>query len=80
MTATEFRQRLYQVLGELADSGGNAIITHRNRTFLVVPKEQPVLTERLIPHNTLLVDSEELVDAEMPGWEWDEERNLGTLS
>lgn len=80
MTATEFRQRLYTVLGELAESGGRAVITHRNRTFFIVPQESPALTERLVRHDTLRVDPDELVAAEPPVWEWDEERNLGSLS
>lgn len=80
MTATEFRQRLYQVLNEVADSGTRAVVTHRNRTFYVEPEAKPLLTDRLVRHDTLGVSPDELVAAESPAWEWNEERNLDGLS
>ena len=80
MTATEFRQHLYQVLNEVANSGTRAVVTHRNRTFFVVPEAKPLLTDRLVRHDTLRVTPEELVAAEAPAWEWNEEGNLDGLS
>lgn len=56
------------------------MITHRNRTFFLVPEDEPALTERLVPHYTLLVDADELFHAEPPVWEWGEDRNLGPLA
>ena len=80
MPTTEFRHQLHKILGTLADSGGKAVITHRNRTFFLVPEDEPALTERLVPHDTLLVDPDELFHAEPPVWEWGEDRNLGPLA
>jgi hypothetical protein len=80
MTATEFRQQLYKVLGKLADSGGSVRITHRGRNFYMVPEAKPTLMERLVPHDTLRADPDEIVNGEASAWEWDEERNLDSLS
>jgi antitoxin (DNA-binding transcriptional repressor) of toxin-antitoxin stability system len=80
VTATEFRQQLYQVLGRIAESGTGVTITHRGRTFSIVPEAKPVLMERLVPHDTLMVSPDELVAAESPPWEWHEERNLDGIS
>ena len=80
MTATQFRQQMYQVLAELARSGGQATVTHRDRTFFVVPESHPSLMDRLVPHDTLRVNADELIAAESPAWEWNEEHNLDGLS
>lgn len=80
MTATEFRQHLYQVLNEVADAGTRAVVTHRNRTFYVVPEAKPLLTDRLVRHDTLRVSPDQLVEGGPPLWEWNEEGNLDGLS
>ncbi|MEX2443259.1 MAG: hypothetical protein WD492_06630 [Alkalispirochaeta sp.] len=79
MTATEFRQELYKVLAELAVSGGSAKITHRGRAFYVIPEADPPLMERLIPHDTLRVEPEEIITDGASEWEWNEDRNLDSL-
>lgn len=45
-------------------------------TYFLVPQEQRTLRERLVPHDTLLVDPDELVNADNPAWEWNEEQNF----
>ena len=80
MTATEFRQHVYQILAQLGQSGGTALITHRNKRFYVVPEDQPKLTDRLIRHKTLKVEPEALFASESSEWEWNEEQNLDGFS
>ena len=80
MKATEFRQHLYTVLGRLADEGGTVTITHKNRTFRVIPDENRGFLERLVPHDTLNVPPDDLVAAESSGWEWREPENFDGIS
>ena len=79
MTATEFRQQLYVVLAELAESGGSVRITHKNRTFRIEPEDGASFIERLVRHDTLNVPADDLVAAEPAGRQWDEDRNLDGL-
>ena len=80
MTATQFRRQIYQVLSDLARSGGQATVTHRDRTFFIVPKARPALMDRLVSHDTLRVHADNLIAAESPAWEWSEDRNIDGLS
>lgn len=80
MTATEFRQHLYTVLGRLAEQGGTVTITHKNRTFNLTPDENRGVLDRLVRHDTLNVPPDDLLAAESSGWEWREPENLDGIS
>ena len=80
MTATEFRQHLYTLLGRLADKGGTVTITYKNQTFRLIPEENRGILDRLVPHDTLNVSPDDLVTAESSGWEWREPENLDGIS
>jgi len=80
MTATQLRQQLYVVLGRIAESGDTVEVTHKNHTFRIVPEDRRTFTDRLVPHDTLLVPANELVTGEPGDWQWSEDRNLDRLS
>ena len=80
MTATQLRQQLYVVLGRIAESGDTVRVTHKNRTFRIVPDDRRSFTERLVRHNTLLVPADELVSSRLGDWQWSEDRHLDPLS
>ena len=80
MTATEFRQHLYTVLSRLADQGGSVTITHKNRTFRLISEENRSFLDRLVPHDTLNVPSDDLSAAEDSLCEWREPENLDGIS
>ena len=69
MTATDLRRNVYQVLAHISETGERAVITHRGRTFLLIPEAQTPLMERPIPHATLRVPPEQLVAAEAAEWD-----------
>ncbi len=76
MTATEFRRRLYTVRAELAETGGTATVAHKGRRFRIVAENAPRFTDRLVRHDTLKVDADDLVAAESGGWDWTKGKNL----
>lgn len=80
MTATEFRQRLYSILGELAETGGTVSISHKNRRFRIVPEESSRFVDRLVAHRTLNVDPDDIVGEAATEWDWREAKNLDGLS
>ena len=79
MTATEFRRQLYRALDKLSDEGGEIIITHKNRSFRIVPEPPIRFEERLVRHDTLNVDPEAIVESDAGGWQWNEGENVDAL-
>lgn len=79
MTATQLRQQLYVVLGRIAETGDTVRVTHKNRSFRIVPEDGRTFTERLVRHNTLLVPADDLVASDRGNWQWSEDRNLDRL-
>jgi antitoxin (DNA-binding transcriptional repressor) of toxin-antitoxin stability system len=62
INATQLRRNLYRMLDHVLDSGEPVIIERRGRILKIVPEERSTIWDRLEPHDTVVGDSEELVD------------------
>lgn len=76
MTATELRQRLYAVLGRIAESGETVRVTHKDHSFRIVPEQTKPFADRLVRHDTLRVPADRIVSGEPGDWQWNEVQNI----
>jgi len=66
-TATTLRKSIYSVLDSVLDSGIPAIIIRNGKRLKIVPEEPVGRLNRLVPHNIVQGNSEDLADIH-----WDE--------
>ena len=62
INATQLRRNLYRLLDHVLDSGEPVLIERRGRLLKIVPEGKRSIWDRLEPHDTVVGDSEELVD------------------
>lgn len=74
MTATALRKDLYGTLDQVAESGTPVQIERKGKKLLIIAADETDKFSRLIPHNSIVGDPDELVNLKV--WEWDEEKNL----
>lgn len=62
VSATQFRQNLYQILDQVLETGQPVEIERRGHLLRIVPEEPRSKWEALEPHLTYGGDSDELLD------------------
>lgn len=78
ITATQFRQRLFEVMGQVT-TGTEVWVTHKGKRFRIVPEEKPDKLSRITRMQIINPDVPESAELEMKEemrreWErdWDE--------
>jgi prevent-host-death family protein len=77
ITATELRNNLYKILDRVLENGEEITIRRKGKKIRMIDASPKRRSDRLVPHDTIVGDPEELVSLKV--WEWNEERNLEGL-
>lgn len=75
LTPTELRQNLYRLLDEVAESGEPISVERHGKRLTIAADTTPGRLERLVPHDAIVGDPEDLVHMDWSD-SWDGEPEL----